>query len=442
MGQAVTADGRPRRPLKVESLDHEGKGVAHEDGKVVFIEGALPGETAHIRVTRSRTAFDVAVADRIEHPSSQRVEPQCPHFGVCGGCSLQHLDARAQVAAKQRVLEDNLARIGFVRPEIMLAAIHGPTWGYRYRARLSVRDVHQKGGVLVGFRERKSTYVADMSECHVLPRRWSDRLVPLRRLVEGLSIRDRMPQIEIACGESVDVMVLRILAPLTKGDEALLRTFADRWEVCIYLQSKGPETICRLHPVDAPELDYTLPEFDLRFPFGPSEFTQVNYAVNRVLVSRAIRLLDPQPGERVADMFCGLGNFSLPIARRGANVVGYEGSDALVRRARETATLNGLSAMATFEATDLFTITPERFSALGPFDRMLIDPPRDGAIELVKSLGSAPPKRIVYVSCAPGTLARDAGVLVNVHGYRLRAAGVVNMFPHTTHVESIAVFDR
>lgn len=438
----MTADGRPRRPLKVESLDHEGKGVAHEDGKVVFIEGALPGETAHIRVTRSRTAFDVAVADSIEHPSSQRVDPQCPHFGVCGGCSLQHLDARAQVAAKQRVLEDNLARIGSVRPEIMLGAIHGPTWGYRYRARLSVRDVHQKGGVLVGFRERKSSYVADMSECHVLPRRWSDRLVPLRRLVEGLSIRDRMPQIEIACGESVDVMVLRILAPLTKGDEALLRTFADRWDVCIYLQSKGPETICRLHPIDAPELDYTLPEFDLRFPFGPSEFTQVNYAVNRVLVSRAIRLLDPKPGERVADMFCGLGNFSLPIARRGANVVGYEGSDALVRRARETATLNGLSAMATFEATDLFTITPEQFAALGSFDKMLIDPPRDGAIELVKSLGSAPPKRIVYVSCAPGTLARDAGVLVNVHGYRLRAAGVVNMFPHTAHVESIAVFDR
>jgi len=438
----MTADGRPRRPLKVESLDHEGKGVAHEDGKVVFIEGALPGETAHIRVTRSRTAFDVAVADRIEHPSSQRVDPRCPHFGVCGGCGLQHLDARAQVAAKQRVLEDNLARIGSVRPEMMLAAIHGPTWGYRYRARLSVRDVHKKGGVLVGFHERKSSYVADMTECHVLPQRWSERLMPLRRLVEGLSIRDRMPQIEIACGESVDVMVLRILAPLTNADETLLRAFADRWSVCIYLQSKGPETICRFHPMDAPELDYVLPEFDLRFPFGPSEFTQVNHAVNRVLVSRAIRLLDPRPGERVADMFCGLGNFSLPIARRGATVVGFEGSEPLVRRARETASVNGLSDSATFEVRDLFTITPEHVAALGPFDKMLIDPPRDGAIELVKSLATAMPRRIVYVSCAPGTLARDAGVLVNVHGYRLSAAGVVNMFPHTAHVESIAIFDR
>ena len=430
------------RTVTVESLDHEGKGVAHDDGKVIFVEGALPGEVARVRATRSKAAFEVATAEHIERESSLRVTPRCPHFGVCGGCSMQHLDASAQVAAKQRVLEDNLERIGSARPEVILPAIHGPTWGYRYRARLSVRDVRKKGGVLVGFHEKKSSFVVEMSECHVLPPRWSAMLLPFRELIGALSIRDRMPQIEIASGESVDAMVLRILAPLTPADEALLRAFADHWGVCIYLQSKGPDTVRRFHPLDAPALDYVLPEFDLRFPFSPAEFTQVNHAVNRVLVSRAIRLLDPQPGERVADMFCGLGNFSLPIARRGADVTGIEGSEALVRRATENAATNGLSDRARFEVRDLFQITSEDIAKLGAFDKMLIDPPRDGAMALVKALEAALPKRIVYVSCSPATLARDAGVLVNVHGYRLTAAGVVNMFPHTGHVESIALFDR
>jgi 23S rRNA (uracil1939-C5)-methyltransferase len=430
------------RTVTVESLDHEGKGVAHDDGKVIFVEGALPGEVARVRATRSKAAFEVATAEHIERESSLRVTPRCPHFGVCGGCSMQHLDASAQVAAKQRVLEDNLERIGSARPEVILPAIHGPTWGYRYRARLSVRDVRKKGGVLVGFHEKKSSFVVEMSECHVLPPRWSAMLLPFRELIGALSIRDRMPQIEIASGESVDAMVLRILAPLTPADEALLRAFADHWGVCIYLQSKGPDTVRRFHPLDAPPLDYVLPEFGLRFPFSPAEFTQVNHAVNRVLVSRAIRLLDPQPGERVADMFCGLGNFSLPIARRGAEVTGIEGSEALVRRATENAATNGLSDRARFEVRDLFQITSEDIAKLGTFDKMLIDPPRDGAMALVKALEAALPRRIVYVSCSPATLARDAGVLVNVHGYRLTAAGVVNMFPHTGHVESIALFDR
>lgn len=430
------------RTVTVESLDHEGKGVAHDDGKVIFVEGALPGEIARVRATRSKAAFEVAVAEHIERESSLRVAPRCPHYGVCGGCSMQHLDASAQVAAKQRVLEDNLERIGSAKPEVVLPAIHGPTWGYRYRARLSVRDVRKKGGVLVGFHEKKSSFVADMGECHVLPKRWSDMLLPMRELVAGLSIRDRMPQIEIASGESVDAMVLRILAPLTPADEALLRAFADAWGVCVYLQSKGPDTVRRFHPLDAPALDYVLPEFGLRFPFSPAEFTQVNHAVNRVLVSRAMRLLDPRPGERVADLFCGLGNFSLPIARLGADVVGIEGSDALVRRAMENAAANGLAERTRFEVRDLFEVTTDDIAKLGAFDKMLIDPPRDGAMALVKALEAALPKRIVYVSCSPATLARDAGVLVNVHGYRLTAAGVVNMFPHTGHVESIALFDR
>ena len=430
------------RTVTVESLDHEGKGVAHDDGKVIFVEGALPGEVARVRATRSKAAFEVATAEHIERESSLRVTPRCPHFGVCGGCSMQHLDASAQVAAKQRVLEDNLERIGSALPEVILPAIHGPSWGYRYRARLSVRDVRKKGGVLVGFHEKKSSFVVEMSECHVLPPRWSAMLLPFRELIGALSIRDRMPQIEIASGESVDAMVLRILAPLTPADETLLRAFADHWGVCIYLQSKGPDTVRRFHPLDALPLDYVLPEFGLRFPFSPAEFTQVNHAVNRVLVSRAIRLLDPQPGERVADMFCGLGNFSLPIARRGADVTGIEGSEALVRRATENAATNGLSDRARFEVRDLFQITSDDIATLGAFDKMLIDPPRDGAMALVKALEAALPKRIVYVSCSPATLARDAGVLVNVHGYRLTAAGVVNMFPHTGHVESIALFDR
>ena len=351
-------------------------------------------------------------------------------------------DARAQVAAKQRVLEDNLARIGNVRPEVILPPIHGPAWGYRSRARLSVRHVVRKGGVLVGFHEKRSSYVSDMRECPVLPARISNLLVPLRELVQGLSIRDRLPQIEVACGEDVDVLVLRILDPLSESDEVALRDFADVHGVWLWLQTGGPATARPFHPPQPPALDYALPEFGLRVPFGPTEFTQVNQAVNRMLVRRAIGLLDPQPGSRIADMFCGLGNFTLPIARRGASVLGMEGSEALVARAADNAARAGLSGRASFAVCNLFEIGAPDLAALGPFDGMLIDPPRDGALALVKALEGGPPKRIVYVSCNPATLARDAAVLVQVMGYRLRAAGVANMFPHTSHVESVACFER
>jgi len=430
------------RTVFVESLDHEGQGVAHVDGKVVFIEGALAGETVEITALKRKPAYEFATVVGVVRESSQRVVPRCAHFGICGGCSMQHLDAGAQVAAKQRVLEDNLARIGRVTPEVMLGTMQGPSWGYRYRARFSVRDVRKKGGVLVGFHEKRSSFVADMRECHVVPSAISSLLVPLRALVESLSIRERLPQIELAIGDAVTVLVFRILAPLTPADQDAVRAFADRHGVSIYLQTKGPDTIARFCPQDAPALDYVLPEFDLRFPFSPADFTQVNPAVNRVLVRRAIAMLDPRPGERIADLFCGLGNFSLAIARRGASVVGMEGSAALVRRAQENAAANGLQAETRFETRNLFTVVSADVESWGPFDKMLIDPPRDGAIELVKSLAEPFPRRIVYVSCSPGTLARDAGVLVNVHGYRLSAAGVVNMFPHTSHVESIALFDR
>jgi len=437
----------PSTPIQIEALDQEGRGVAHVDGKAVFVEGALPGEAVTALVLRDRPTYAVARAVTILRASASRVTPRCPHFGTCGGCTLQHAHPSLQVAAKQRALEDAFARIGRVRPGRMLPPIEGPAWQYRYRARLSVRHVPKKGGVLVGFHERKSSFVADMTECHVVPRKLSDLLPELRRLIAGLSLRDRLPQIEVAIGETEGApnyaMVLRILAPLTADDEAQLVAFARDHGVEFWLQTGGPATVVPFYPRDS-ALAYRLPEFAVTMPFGPTEFTQVNNAVNRVLVRRALGLLAPQPGERVADFFCGLGNFTLPIARRGAHVVGVEGSAALVRRAQDNAARNGLADRATFAVANLFNATPESLAALGPLDRALIDPPREGAVELVKVLPHATDAaglaRIVYVSCAPGTLARDASILVHERGYRLDAAGVVNMFPHTAHVESIAVF--
>lgn len=427
--------------LKIESLNHEGRGVAHRDGKAIFVDGALTGETVTYSVYRKKDAFEMAQVTRIVRESHARVKPRCPHFGVCGGCSLQHMEPSAQIAAKQRVLEDNLTHIGKVKPDTMLSAIHGPAWGYRSRARLSVKLVEKKGGVLVGFHERKSSFVAEMDSCEVLPPRISALIPHLRTLIMQLSIRDKLPQIELAATDAVDVLVIRHMVPLGDGDEQLLRVFADAHRIQWWLQSKGPDTIVPFYPLDAPELAYTLPEFNLVMPFRPSEFTQVNTAVNPILMRRAMQLLDPQPFERIVDMFCGLGNFTLPIARSAKQVVGIEGSKELVARARQNAERNGLTNTE-FMVENLFTITPDQLAALGHFDKMLIDPPRDGAYTLVQALGLDAPKRIVYVSCNPATLARDAAVLVHEKGYRLRAAGIANMFPHTAHVESIALFER
>lgn len=423
--------------LEIDALDPAGRGVARNAGKVVFVEGALAGEVVEARLLESRSKFDLARATAILRASAARREPRCPYFGVCGGCVTQHVEARTQVAAKQRWLEDNLARIGKLSPESMLAPIHGQEWGYRHRARLSVRYVESKGGALVGFRERKSTYVADMRSCEVLPPGVSDLLLPLRSLISKLSIRDRVPQVEIAVGENATVLLFRHLLPLTGADQALLKDFADANGVRIWLQPEGPDSAHPFHPAAREALRYTLPEFGLSFAFQPADFTQVNPAVNRLLVSRALRLLDPQPGERIADLFCGIGNFSLPIAARGAQVIGFEGSAELVKRARENAAANGL--VAQFEVADLFK---PNLAHYGRFDKFLLDPPREGAIGLVNALPEDWPRRIVYVSCDPATLARDAGVLVHEKGFRLSAAGVVNMFPHTAHVESIALFER
>ena len=439
----------------IESLDHEGRGVTHVDGKAVFVEGALPGEEVEYTVLRERPSYAQATVERVLRPSAQRVAPRCRHYRTCGGCSMQHLDAVAQAAAKQRILEDALWHIGKLRPAILYPAIHGPAWGYRERARLGVRLVPSKGGLRIGFHERRSSYIVDMRECPVLPPRISALLPRLRELIAGLSIPDRLPQVEIAVGDAVTVFVFRNLLPFSCADEKRLAAFAEAEGIQVWQQPGGPDSAIPLHPAHeaglaqrlapglAPGLAYTLPEFDVRMEFRPTDFTQVNVHINRVLIRRSMQLLDPRPGERIADLFCGLGNFSLPIARRGARLVGVEGSDALVARALDNARRNALDHLAEFHAANLFEATEDSLAALGPLDKLLIDPPREGAIAVVKALGPQQrPARIVYVSCNPATLARDAAVLVREKGYVLRGAGIANMFPHTSHVESIALFEH
>ena len=442
--------------LTVESLDLEAQGVAHnEEGKVVFIEGALPGEQVQVQVGRRKNAWEQATMTAMRRESSQRVTPGCPHFGLhagaCGGCKMQHLHVGAQVAVKQRTLEDNLWHLGKVKPERLLRPIEGPAWHYRDRARLSVRHVIKKGEVLVGFHERKSRYIADMKVCPVLPKHVSDMLLPLRELVMAMDQRERLPQIELAAGSDVTALVLRHLEPLTDADLDRLRAFGRQHGVQWWLQPKGPDTV---HLLDegGPQLSYQLAEFGITMPFKPTDFTQVNQHINAVLVGRALRLLAAQPDDRVIDWFCGLGNFTLPIATQAREVLGIEGSEALVARSRENAKANGLAAKTAFVARNLFEMTPEQLMQDGRADKWLVDPPREGALALCKALadatqlpdtgGWAPPQRIVYVSCNPATLARDAGLLVHQAGYRCLAAGAVNMFPHTAHVESIAVFER
>lgn len=466
----------PEDALFVEAMDLDGQGVAHwPDGKLVFIDGALPGEWVSAQTHRRKNNWEAATVTQVHQASSLRVTPRCPHFGLhqgaCGGCKMQHLEHRGQVAIKQRALEDKLWHLGKVRPEHILRPIEGPAWGYRWRARLSVRHVQKKGEVLIGFHERKSRYVADMRECHVLPPAVSALLLPLRALIFAMDGRDSLPQIELACGEGVTALVLRHLNPLSDADLQRLRAFAQEHpQVQWWLQPKGPDTAHLLDAEGQPELAYNLPEFGVRMPFRPTDFTQVNPHINRVLVSRALRLLQAQPHERVFDWFCGLGNFSLPLLTQAGQVVGVEGSAALVARARKNA-LNQAEqnpagrhlGQSEFIVRDLFDMSAEQLVRDGTADRWLVDPPREGAFALVKALadvhqarigaedapalppdaqGWQSPQRIVYVSCNPATLARDAGLLVHQAGYRCTAAGVVNMFPHTAHVESMAVFER
>ena len=466
-------DAVPADWLFVESLDLDAQGVAHKaDGKVVFIEGALPFEYVSANINRHKNNWEQGTLTTVHRSSAQRVAPHCPHFGLhtgaCGGCKMQHLHIATQVAVKQRALEDNLWHLGKVKAAQILRPIEGPAWGYRYRARLSVRFVRKKDTVLVGFHERKSRYVADMRVCPVLPLQVSAMLMPLRALILSMDAAQTCPQIELACGDSVTALVLRHLEPLSPADVGRLRAFAlSHPGVQWWLQPKGPETV-QLLDAGGEELSYALPEFGITMPFKPTDFTQVNPHINRVLVSRALRLLDADRDERVIDWFCGLGNFTLPIATQAREVLGVEGSDTLVARSRENYKKNSAQALighplsaAIFVARNLFEMTPEMLIGDGVADKWLVDPPREGAFALVRALADLhqqrlgsfdgevtagaqnwqAPKRIVYVSCNPSTLARDAGLLVHQAGYRCTAAGVVNMFPHTAHVESMAVFD-
>ena len=450
--------GGERFEVEVESLDQEGRGVAHRDGKAVFIDGALAGETVVYERQRQKARYESGRAVILAHESAMRVTPRCPHaglhLGACGGCSMQHIDARAQVAVKQRVLEDALWHVGRVRPQMVLRPIVGPAWRYRHRARFTSRYIAKKGGVLIGFHERASSYVADIRQCEVVPKKISDLLLPLRGLVCGLSMRDRMPQIELAVGtvsgHEAIMLVFRVLQPPTDADRMLLLEFGRLHAVGIWLQPAGPDSAAPLASDQPRHLELSLPEFGITLPFSPTDFTQVNHQTNEVLVARAARLLAPKPRDVVVDFFCGLGNFTLPLATRASHVIGLEGSASLVERATLAAKHNGLRDRTTFAARNLSGFTSDDWHELvqrhGAIDKVLIDPPRDGALAVVQTLSALPPEsgrpsKIVYVSCNPATLARDCGLMVNQGGWTLRAAGVVNMFPHTSHVESIALLE-
>ena len=434
--------------VTIESVDYEGKGIARIEGKSVVVYGALAGEEVLIEIVKRKPSFDKAKLVEIIQASPKRVTPECPNYGVCGGCSMQHVSFDEQIRIKQQVLTDNLQHLGNVVAEEIMSPLAGVPWGYRHRARLSARYVAKKGGALVGFREKGAPYVLDMHECLILPPHVSALITPLRELVSGLSIRDKIPQIEVAVGTQITILVIRNMEALNPEDEHLIRQFIEQYSslenpLQIWLQPKGPETCYPFYPVDAPKLSYTIQRFSLDIPYNPSEFTQVNPYINEEMLALSMELLAPQAHEVIADFFCGIGNFTLPIARLAKQVVGIEGADVLVKRAKQNAIHNGLGDKVAYQVCNLFTIDDVWLQKLGHFDKWLIDPPRDGAFELVKSITpQTAPQRIVYVSCNPATLARDAGVLVHTHGYRLLKAGVMNMFPHTSHVESIALFER
>ena len=424
----------------IVDLTHEADGVARIDGKAVFVAGALPGERVVLRRVRRHRNFDEAVLESVITASEDRVEAPCPHYGTCGGCALQHLAPAAQLAFKQAQLLENLARLGGVEPAMVLEPLTGPVWGYRRRARLGIKHVTRKGRVVVGFRERAAPYVADLHECRILATPLGRLIDPLAELVGSLSIAARLPQAEVAAADNACAVVLRVLDPPTGADLARLREFERSQGVRIYLQPGGPATVAPLTPGQEP-LRYRLTSFDVDLEFEPTDFIQVNAVLNEAMVGRAVELLEPQPGDRVLDLFCGLGNFSLPLARRAREVLGVEGEAALVERARDNARRQAIGNVA-FLAADLSAPADDAPWATRSCDRVLLDPPRAGAREVLPVVGRCGARRVVYISCHSGSLARDAGHLVRDHGFRPVAAGVMDMFPHTTHVEAMAVFER
>lgn len=425
----------------ITGLTHEGRGVADVPGKKVFVERALPGETVRFVRRRRRKSFDEADLEAVIEPAPARVEPRCPVFGVCGGCALQHLAPAAQLAEKERQLLETLERIGGVTPAARLPALSGPVWNYRRRARLGVKHVERKGRTLVGFRERDHPYITDMHACPVLAPPGDALIDPLSALVGDLSIRRRLPQIELAIGDAATALVLRVLDPPDEADLAALAVFARERDVDIHLQTGGPDTVRPLPGTTPRPLWYEHPAFGVRLEFGPTDFVQVNAELNRRLVEEVLRQLEPRADDSVLDLYCGLGNFTLPLARRAGRVLGIEGDPALIERARANAAANGIDN-AGFRVADLANLDGGEDWLDAGWDLVLLDPARAGAAAISAAAQRTGARRIVYVSCHPGTLARDAGMLVAEQGYRLAAAGVADMFPHTAHVESVSVFDR
>ena len=430
----------PTTPVRVtiDNMNHDGRGVGRVDGKTVFVAGALPGEEVEFVYSAIHRNYDEGNAVSVLKASPERVEPRCPHFNVCGGCAMQHLDPAAQIAYKQKVLLDDFTHLGKVAPEEVLPPLLGPHWGYRRKARLGVKYVAKKSKVLVGFRERSSAFLADLTRCEVLHPSVGERLEALGALIASLSVYDRIAQIEVAVDDCQTALALRNLAELTDEDKAKVKAFAVEHGIHIYLQPGGPDSLVPLWPEQI-ELRYVLTSYDVSFRFKPGDFTQVNSDINRQMIDRAIEMLDLKPEERVLDLFCGLGNFTLPLARRAAEVVGVEGEAKLVERARANAEDNSLTNVQ-FHAADLAGDLEHSPWWKQGFDKVLLDPPRSGAQETLAHIAQMKVGRIVYVSCNPSTLARDAGILVNEYGYRLVKAGVMDMFPHTAHVESIALF--
>jgi len=438
---------RKRKPLPqelvevdIESLTHEGRGLTHIDGKAVFIDGALPGERVRFRYQRIQRRYDEGVAVEVLRASPDRVEPKCPHFGVCGGCRLQHLSAEAQIRVKQDSLEDVFTRIGKVAPQRWLSPLTGDHWGYRRKARLGVRHVVKKGKTLVGFRERGNSFLADLTRCEVLHPKVGEHLEAIGEAIDALSIRDHVPQVEVAMGDGPCVLIFRVMEPLSASDFAVLMSFAEREDFHVYVQEGGVDSIRPL-PGQGIDLHYTLPMQRVRLEFQPTDFTQVNLELNRAMIDQALDLLQLQPDDRVLDLFCGLGNFTLPLARQAGFVVGVEGEEGLVSRAESNAAQNGIENVR-FHTANLYGELTQQPWMDERFSKVLLDPPRSGALEVLDWLPKLGAERILYVSCYPSTLARDADRLVNDLGYELRAAGVMDMFPHTAHVESMALFER
>ena len=431
----------PTEPVTIDitALSHDGRGIGRIEGKTVFVDSALPGETVNFVYTQKRGKFDEGRTVAVLKASADRVSPRCAQAGLCGGCSLQHMEPAAQIHMKQGVLLEQLQHFGELQPEEILQPLTGPEYGYRRKARLGVKYVAKKEAVLVGFREKRNSFLAQIDQCHVLAGEVGLRFPELKQLVMSLQARTAIPQIEVAKGDDAVAIIVRHLEPLGEQDQAALLAFCEQYDLQLYLRPGGNDSVHKVWPAGEPRLRYHLPRFNLEMKFHPSDFTQVNQEINQNMIDRALAYMDVQPGERILDLFCGLGNFTLPLATKAAQVVGVEGDEAMVMRGRENAEHNGLQNVE-FYGADLTKPFDDQPWGQSGFDKILIDPPRSGALEIVSKMTVFKPKRIVYVSCNPATLARDAGELKK-QGYRLLKAGVMDMFPHTTHVESIAVFE-